>query len=88
MEGTEIEEDREYFAAQVRATCIVTNLCPERIQSLQLKRVRPNLSETYTVVSDAIASLVTANGDAGGMIVVAKRRSGSLFMKPDGSLLR
>merc|ERR1719367_2135327 len=69
MEGTEIEEDREYFAAQ-------------------LKRVRPNLSETYTVVSDAIASLATANGDAGGMIVVAKRRAGSLYMNPDGSILR
>ena len=25
--------------------------------SPQLKRVRPNLSETYTVVSDAVASL-------------------------------
>ena len=61
---------------------------PFLIPFLQLKRVRPNLSETYTVVSDAIASLVTANGDAGGMIVVAKRRSGSLYMKPDGSILR
>ena len=61
---------------------------PFLIPFLQLKRVRPNLSETYTVVSDAIASLVTANGDSGGMIVVAKRRSGSLYMKPDGSILR
>ena len=45
MEGTEIEEDREYFAAQVRATCILTNLCPERIQKKIVSSVEAGEAE-------------------------------------------
>lgn len=47
----------------------------------------PNLSKHYVVVSDTVGPIVTAS-PKGGLVLIAGTGSNSLFMNPDGSIVR
>jgi N-acetylglucosamine kinase len=53
-----------------------------------LKSLYPDLSESYSVVSDTVGSVITAGGENGGVVIIAGTGSNALLLNTDGSTAR